>query len=322
MFFLKSPSRDPYFNLALEEHLMGSDGEFLMLWRNAPSVIVGKFQNTPEEVDLRYAEERRIPVARRLTGGGAVYHDEGNLNYTIIIDEDGGEVDFQSFAQPVIRALARFGVRAEFNGRNDLVTDGKKISGCAQCVRNGRLLHHGCILLDTDLDVLSRVLKGNKEKYASKGVDSVASRVTTVNACAPQRVDMEKFPQVLAREILSGQVAEPYALSEEELRSVRELRERKYASWEWNFGFGANYGFANERRFPWGTVSVKMDVQAGRIRSVRLFGDCFGGDVGALEARLTGLALDGHLKDTLSGWDLSPYIRDARGEDLAELLLY
>ena len=321
MYFLESTSRDPRFNLALEERLFNSDGEYLMLWQNAPSVIVGKFQNAPEEADLRYCAEHNIPVVRRLTGGGAVYHDEGNLNYSILVRERDEAPDFRTFAAPVIRALERFGVRAEFNGRNDLTVEGKKISGCSQSIRNARVLHHGCILLDSDLETLSRALKGNKEKYASRGIGSVVSRVTTVNACAPQRVEMADFRRALAGEILAGGGAEPYALTPEDLRAAEKLRDEKYAAWEWNIGYGATYAFTNRRRFPWGTVSVAMDAEAGRIRSVKFSGDFFGEDVGALEEGLRGAALDEKLPSVLSGLDTSRHIRGCAPEDLAELLL-
>lgn len=325
MYFFESPSKDPYFNLALEEYFfenLSPEKELFMLWQNLDSVVIGKYQNTAEEIDQAYVDAHKVRVARRLSGGGAVYHDLGNLNYTLIIHQSDMEnFDFQHFARPVIRVLEGFGVRAEFNGRNDILIDGKKISGSSQFSSGSRLLHHGCILLDSNLGILSSVLKPRSAKFSSKSVKSVSSRVTTINEHATPPIAMADFKRALTRELLSGAEVENYCLPEEALQAVWKLRETKYATWEWNYGYCGDYEISNENRFSAGTISVKMNVQEGHIQDVRLFGDFFGsGDIRELEKRLVGLPLDSHLGAVLSGLDLSFYINGITAEDLASLL--
>lgn len=184
MIYVKSNSTKPQFNLALEEYVfehLDEYGEIFMLWQNEPSIIVGKHQNTIEEINTKYVKENNINVVRRLSGGGAVYHDLGNLNYTIISKDEGSKgFDFKTFSQPVIDVLADLGIRAEFTGRNDIVIGDQKFCGNAQYMKKGKVLHHGAILFDTELDVLGKSLKVSKDKIASKGVKSVRSRVTNI----------------------------------------------------------------------------------------------------------------------------------------------
>ena len=239
MVYLETGSRDPYYNLAAEEVLLFSmdpQETYLMLWQNDRTIVVGKYQNTAEELNQAYVDARGIRVARRLSGGGAVYHDLGNLNYTIVSPSREGAVafDFQRFAQPVVAALARLGVSAQFNGRNDLVVGGKKISGCAQYAGRGRLLHHGCILLNSDLGALAQALRVKEAKIQSKGVKSVSSRVTTVRENAPQPVTVEGFRAGLLAELFPQGVPSPYRFSRAEAGLVEKLRREKYATWEWN----------------------------------------------------------------------------------------
>ena len=201
MRYLESPSRDPYFNLALEEYVferMDKSKSYFMLWQNDNTIVVGKYQNTAEEIDQAYVDAHHIRVARRLSGGVAVYHDRGNLNFTFIVDQaDAPGLNFKIFVEPVIRALARFGVHAAFTGRNDLTIDGMKFSGNAQYARRGRLLHHGCIMLDSNLTSVADALRVKEAKFASKAVKSVRSRVTTINAHAPAPISMEEFKEAL-----------------------------------------------------------------------------------------------------------------------------
>ena len=327
MYFFESPSRDPFFNLALEERLFDAydgGGDFFLLWQNEPSVIVGKFQNTAEEINQAYVDRCHIKVARRLSGGGAVYHDGGNLNYTFILNQKGAEeFRFDLFAQPVIRVLGRYGIAAEFSGRNDILIDGKKISGCAQFSRGDRLLYHGCILLDSNLENLAAALRVRTAKLRSNGVRSVSSRVTTVNGQAAAPIAMAEFKEALVREILREGEVEPFALSESDRREILRLRETKYATWEWNYGFCADYALSNEKRFPGGTLNVKMNVAEGRIQEIRFFGDFFGGgDIRELEARMAGLPLDARLEQALERLDISHYIHGATAGDLYDLLMH
>ncbi|MCQ2560740.1 MAG: hypothetical protein MJ186_01700 [Clostridia bacterium] len=219
IYFLQSLSDNPYCNLALEDYLFSieQDKEFLMLWQNRPSVIVGRYQNTAEEINREYIAENNITVARRMSGGGAVYHDLGNLNYTIIVNEGSDTLDFSDFARPAVRAMKKFGVEAEFSGRNDIVAYPdpdmaetfcfseenlpRKLSGCAQLSRNGRTLYHGCILVNSDTEAASAALRPNPAKYESTAVKSVRSRIVTLADLADRPVDAAGFAKVLKEEI-------------------------------------------------------------------------------------------------------------------------
>lgn len=325
MICLESPSRDPYFNLAMEEYVFSHPAlrePCVMLWQNENAVIVGKYQNTAEEIDRAYVEAHHIRVVRRLSGGGAVYHDAGNLNYTLIV-EDREAPDLSFFTAPVIRTLKRYGVEAELTGRNDLTIEGRKFSGCSQYSRDGRLLHHGCIMLHSNLETVSNALRVTEAKVRSRGFPSVRSGVTTVQAHIPYPVGMESFKRALTEEILSGQQARTYNLTPEDLAAIRRLAEEKYAAWEWNYGFGGDYQWRREKRFPGGLVAVLLNVKAGRIESIRFQGDFFGnGDIRDLETALEGLPLDEHLETRLSELDVPYYINAITARDLRELLTF
>ncbi|MCI8909049.1 MAG: lipoate--protein ligase [Oscillibacter sp.] len=329
MLFLESPSLDPYFNLALEEHLfqtLDKQQELLMLWQNTNSIIVGRFQNTAEEINQSYVDEAQIKVARRLSGGGAVYHDIGNLNYTLLSSQTGMDsLNFLHFAQPVIQVLKKWGIQAEFNGRNDLLIDGKKFSGCAQFSNDGRLLYHGCILLHSNLDVLSAALRPRTAKFQSRGISSVASRVTTIQDHTNVPISMEAFKEALAHEIFSssGKTVQRYRLSEQDMRAISELQKAKYATWKWNYGYYADYEMRSEQRFPWGSIEVHLNVQDGHIAEIRFFGDFFGnGDIHELEQRLVGLALRSDMEDALRAFHVPFFINGMTEKDLQDLLLY
>lgn len=324
MFYLSSPSTDPYFNLALEEHVfshLDRTKSWFLLWQNERTIVVGKYQNTAAEIDRAFVESRGIRVVRRLSGGGAVYHDLGNLNFTFIVDRQGQEAfNFRVFTQPVIRALASFGVQAAFTGRNDLVIGGKKFSGNSQYVRNGRVLHHGCIMLDSNLEDVSAALKAGPDKFRSKGVQSVRSRVTTINAHAPSPISMGDFRAALLREVAAAEPLEPYTLTQEDLEEVERLRRDRYAAWAWNYGASPPYDVERTERFPGGQVTARVQVERGAIRSVRFSGDFFGEDVEALEKALEGLPLDSSLEGALERLDVGRYLKGISAGELRRLL--
>ena len=227
MRYIESSSTDPYFNLALEEYVfekLPRDDSYFMLWQNANTIVIGKYQNAFEEVNLEAVEKKGIRVVRRLSGGGAVYHDMGNLNFTFIEDkEDSKNINFRVFVTPVIETLREFGVKAEFTGRNDLVIDGRKFSGNSQYTRGKRVMHHGCIMLDSDLEKVAGALKVREAKFRSKNVQSVRSRVTTINENAPEKITMEEFRSALKRNILGSADVRPLELTEEDLREINRL---------------------------------------------------------------------------------------------------
>lgn len=324
MFYLESPSRDPYFNLALEEYVferMDRSKSYFMLWQNDNTIVVGKYQNTAEEIDQAYVDAHGIRVARRLSGGGAVYHDKGNLNFTFIVDQaDAPGLNFKIFVEPVIRALARFGVHAEFTGRNDLTIDGMKFSGNAQYARRGRLLHHGCIMLDSNLTSVADALRVKEAKFASKAVKSVRSRVTTINAHAPAPISMEDFKGALKECAMASGELEPCTLTEEDLAAIRKLRDEKYATWAWNYGCSPAYDMRREMKFPAGLVTAHLSAEGGKIKAVRFYGDFFGGELGELEGAMVGLPLDGHLTEALEALRVGDYMSGITAEELSRLL--
>lgn len=325
MLYLESPTRDPYFNLALEEYLfeeLGRSRPCFMLWQNDNTIVVGKYQNTAEEINQAFVDAHHIRVARRLSGGGAVYHDKGNLNFTFVVDQGSNPAfNFKIFVQPVVEALARFGVHAEFTGRNDLTIDGMKFSGNAQYARHGRLLHHGCIMLDSNLTSVADALRVKEAKFASKAVKSVRSRVTTINAHAPSPISMADFKGALRACAMASGELEPFALTREDLAAVQALRDGKYATWEWNYGFSPAYGVRREMKFPGGLVTAHLQAEKGRIQAVRFYGDFFGSrDLGELERALEGLPLDEHLAEALTGLQVGEYMNGVTPQELARLL--
>ena len=259
---------------------------------------------------------------RRLSGGGAVYHDTGNLNFTFIVDQDTAPgLNFKIFVRPVVEALARFGVHAEFTGRNDLTIGGMKFSGNSQYAKHGRLLHHGCIMLDSNLTDVADALRVKQAKFDSKAVKSVRSRVTTINTHAPTPIAMEDFKSALRACAMAGGALEPYTLTAEDMLAVQKLRDGKYVTWAWNYGFSPLYDMRREARFPAGLVTAHLRVKQGCIQAVRFYGDFFGsGPLEELEAAMAGLPLDAQLAEALAPLHVEHYMSGITAEELARLL--
>lgn len=293
MKYITNLSNDPHYNLAFEEFCfknlpVGED--YVFLWINGPAIIVGKNQNTIEEINQEFVRENDIKVVRRITGGGAVYHDLGNLNFSIFTKSEGKErIDFGQINIPILKSLERFGIEAKLSGRNDLTVDEKKVSGIAQSVWKGRILNHGTILFDTDLTVLSKALNVRADKYESKGVKSVRSRVTNIKPYMKDNVDISKFKEMLLEYIFeyAGEDKIEYVLSEEQLEGINTLYKEKYSTWEWNYGESPDFGVKNYKKFPVGGIEVRVQVKSGVINDIRIFGDFFGTrDIAELENAL------------------------------------
>ncbi len=325
MIYLESKSHDPYFNLALEEYVfekLDQNEEYFMLWQNDNTIVVGKYQNTAQEINQEFVDQNHIRVARRLSGGGAVYHDKGNLNFTFIVSEEGHGLQFRQFIQPVIRALAKLGIHAEFTGRNDITIDGKKISGNSQYVKRGRIMHHGCILVDSNLTNVSEALRPKEAKFESKSAKSVASRVTTIHACSPKEITVEIFKKALAEEVLQGSGAREYELSEADLAEIQKLADEKYRTWEWNYGKSGNYNYQKSQKYDFGMVEISAVVKEGVLQEVRIYGDFFGnGEIADLEQALQGEALDENLAGRIADKiDVDHYIHGMAALDLQKQL--
>lgn len=270
-----NPSTDAYFNLAAEEYLLKHfDEDIFMLWRNDKAVIVGKYQNSAAEINLDYVREHGIKVVRRQTGGGAVFHDLGNVNYTFIGTKGSG--DFRTFSEPILRVLNEMGVPAKFEGRNDLTINGMKFSGTAQCVYKDRILHHGTLLFASEMDDLTSALKVNPLKFKDKAVKSVRKRVTNISEHLPTSMSVTDFIDVVMRNVSSySENAVPYELSERDIQEISKLRDEKYSTWDWNFGTSPKFGYTKQMRTSGGNVELNLDVDKGLITAIKFYGDFF-----------------------------------------------
>lgn len=317
---------DPAFNLALEEIMTAqADAPFAMLWRNRPAVIIGRNQNAVREFDSAYAREQGIAVVRRMTGGGAVYHDLGNLNYSFFsfeTDADRRNADFAPFAKPVLDALRSLGVEAEFSGRNDILVGGRKVSGSAKRVHEGRILFHGTLLFDVDMDAMAAVLTPPQAKIEAKGVASVRARVANLSEFMPG-MDRDAFRSAMERELLkSCGLSAPLPIPDNWIREAERLADERYRSWEWTFGASPDFTFERTRRFPCGTVTVRLDVHQGVIRHAEFNGDFFGADpVAGLADVLTGCPHRADsLRAALTGVEIGRHIAGLDLDSLLELL--
>lgn len=329
MKIILNSSLDPYFNLAAEEYLLENESEdVFMLWRNPASVIIGKNQNAWAEVDTAFTESRGIAVVRRLTGGGAVFHDEGNVNFTFIKNApENPSIDFSPFVEPIIKALDALGISAAADGRNDILADGCKISGNAQCIyrrKDGtkRLMHHGTLLYNADLSVLAGALRVNRDKLRSKGIKSVSSRVNNIQSIGGLDMTASEFVDYLtgfACELYGGDAV---ALTDKEKDGIAALARDKYSTWEWNFGKSPEYESSVSGRFPWGGITACFTVDKGVIKFVSVTGDFFGTEaVSELEAAITGCPFErGAVTARLSALSVGSYISGASAKDITDLL--
>jgi lipoate-protein ligase A len=319
---------DPRINLAIEEYLLTAapvKEPCLLFYINRPSVIIGKHQNTIEEINPRYVEEKEILVVRRLSGGGAVYHDLGNLNFSFISPDDGKSfANFKKFTEPVIRALHQMGVPAELSGRNDILVEGKKVSGNAQFAKQGRMISHGTLMFDVQLDEVVRALRVKEEKIVSKGIKSVRSRVTNLRGYLREDMTIQEFRERLLREIFAGESAIPeYHLTEDDWRHIHQISNQRYRRWEWNFGESPAFNLQREKRYPFGLIDIRLQVgEQGIIEECKIFGDFFSpGEIGELEEALRGVRYaHASLADALQHMDLAHYFPDLKREDFLDLL--
>lgn len=324
--YIAVQTTDPAFNLALEEYVfehMPRDREYFLTWQNDNAIIIGRHQNTAAEVNEDFIKEHGIRVVRRLSGGGAVYHDLGNLNFTFIADaKPGQKVDLRKFCQPIADVLQSLGANAQVDGRNDILIDGKKISGNAQYVRQNRVMHHGTILFDSNMTVLEQALRPDPAKAAAKGVKSVRSRVANVRQCLNRDMTLAEFRDTLSQTLLAG-CFERYELTGEDLAAIRELQNRRYDRWEWNYGFCEDGAVVRKKRIEGcGTVEAHMVLKKDLISSVAFRGDYFSTlPPEELESLLKGVPLiESALYAALENHRAGDYITGLENEALVALL--
>lgn len=283
---------NPYFNLAMEEYfLKNAKEDVFMLWRNESSIIVGKNQNTLSEINYDYVKEREIKVVRRQSGGGAVFHDLGNICFTFIACNNNSFSDFKRFTMPIVDALKGLGLNAEFSGRNDLLIDGRKFSGNAQYNYQDRVMHHGTLLFASEIGDLSDALKVRAIKFEGKAVKSVKSRVTNISEHLKEPMTIIEFKDYLM-DFIAKQDADnkPYTISEEDIAGIEKLVEEKYSTWDWNFGNSPKFAFHNELKCAGGIIEFNLNVNKGIITEIKFFGDFFGKEeVSFVEEKLTGV---------------------------------
>jgi len=327
MIYMETNSHDPTWNLALEEAAQEWDQneEIMMLWQNDNAIIVGRYQNAEKEINFDTANQLGVKVVRRSTGGGTVYHDLGNLNYSFIRPVDyTKKLEMTALAKPMEQALNYMGIPALAQGRNDITLNGKKISGTAQRIHNNRLLHHGTLLFDSNIDVLISVLNVDPSKIISKGINSIRSRVTNIreNVSPEQFPDMKAFWSGLidafAKEGPLTRIDPPDHL----LEKARFLQETKYQTWEWNFGYAPAFQYRNTKRYPGGNLEIDINVENGLISQCRICGDFLGVvELDELESSFIGLKFtEADVLQKLQALDLSPYLGSITADEVVDCM--
>lgn len=281
MIYYRNESKDPYYNLALEELLTKDEtitDDILLLWQNDNTIVIGVNQNTIEEVNNDYVKAHNVNVVRRLSGGGAVYHDLGNLNFTFIFNKNKDNVrNYPLFTKPIITVLQKLGVNAEFSGKNDLEVAGKKISGNAQYVYKNRIMHHGTILFDVDLTILPQTLKPDLTKLQSKAIKSVQARVTNILPLLDQKITIAQFKDLIIEELKTTKGTKILDASPELVAKAQQLAQAKYRTWQWNYGNSPAFNLENKVYLQdKGTVDVKIAVEQGIIKTIKIYGDFLG----------------------------------------------
>ncbi|SOC44105.1 lipoate--protein ligase [Ureibacillus acetophenoni] len=329
MYFIDNKGiTDPRVNLAIEEYILKNldveKDSYLLFYINQPSIIIGRNQNTIEEINTDYVEDNGVIVVRRLSGGGAVYHDLGNLNFSFITKDDGESFhNYKKFTQPVVDALAKLGVQAELSGRNDILAEGRKVSGNAQYATKGRMFSHGTLMFDLNIDAVVDALKVKKDKIESKGIKSVRSRVTNIKPFLKEDITIEDFKLEILKSIFGGEEQiNYYELTEEDWEKIHEISRTRYQTWEWNYGKSPRFNIQKTERFPSGGIDIRLEVNKGIIEEVKIYGDFFGvGEVAEIEELLTGVQYSREtIAEKLGDIDIAHYFGGITKEDFLKLI--
>ena len=333
MIFVPNEITDPRINLAIETFLlqeMQVDEPILLFYINEPSIIIGRNQNTIEEINKEYVDEHGIHVVRRFSGGGAVYHDFGNLNFSFIMKDDGESFrDFEKLTKPIVEALQELGVKgAHLKGRNDLVINDQKFSGNAMYATNGRMFAHGTIMFDSDINEVVNALKVKKEKIESKGIKSIRSRVTNIKPFLPedkQNMTTKEFRQDILLKIFgvdSVDQVKTYELTDADWEKINQISDKYYRNWDWNYGQSPAFDLQRSQRFNIGSIDVCLNVAEGKITEVKIYGDFFGlGEIKDVEEALVGVKYEkSALQEAISKIDLKKYFGNIEPEEFLNLI--
>lgn len=279
LLYIENDSIDVYFNFALEYYLTTEktfeDSTVLLFWRTSPTLMVGKFQNTLEEINQKYVEEKNIRLVRRMSGGGTIYTDLGGWQYSFITKAEGAQIRFQEYIEPVIQALSGLGIDARFNGRNDLVIDGKKFSGTAQYMHNGFVVHHGSLLFGTDLEEMVKSTTVSQYKIISKGIKSVRDRVTNISDHLQQPIGIQEFKELMISSLI-GETGRRYSLTKNDIERIHVLAAEKFNNWHSIYGKNPKCNIIREGHFSGGNMEIHLDVKNSRIVDAAIYGDFFG----------------------------------------------
>lgn len=329
MYFIDNKGiTDPRINLAIEEYALKTmdvdKDSYFLFYINEPSIIIGKNQNTIEEINTDYVESNGIHVVRRLSGGGAVYHDLGNLNFSFLTKDDGDSFrNFKKFTQPIVDALQEMGVDAELSGRNDILAGGRKISGNAQFSTKGRMFSHGTLMFDTEIEAVVSALKVRKDKIESKGIKSIRSRVANIMEFIEEPISIDDFRIKLLHSIFGGEEeVKTIELTEEDWTNIHALSKERYANWEWNYGKSPAFNMSHSERFPVGGIDVRLQVKNGVIEDAHIYGDFFGvGDVADIEALLVGTTYEkSSITESLGDIDITTYLGGITKDQFLQLI--
>ncbi|ETY73549.1 lipoate--protein ligase [Lactiplantibacillus fabifermentans] len=335
MYYVSMQDHEIGRNLATEQYLMNNvefDEPLVLFYYEKPCIIVGRNQNTLEEINADYVREHDITVTRRLSGGGAVYQDLGNLCFSFVVDSDSQEFgDFKTFTAPIIEALHEMGATtANVSGRNDLLVDGKKFSGNAMYSRNGKTFSHGTLMLNVDLNVVPQALTVPTDKIASKGIKSVRSRVTNLRPfLSPeyQNIEVPEFRDTLLKKLFHvtdlAEIADKeYHVTPEQQKAIDKIYEDYYANWDWVYGKSPEFSVKRRKHFDMGTIDARLQVGDGHIENIKFYGDFFGsGDVHDIETALTGLRYDhDEIAKKLAPLDLNRYFTGIDRQAIIDLI--
>ena len=323
MICIKNHSTNPYFNLAAEEYILKNfSDDCFMLWRNKSAIVVGKHQNTLAEINYEFVKEHNIDVVRRLSGGGTVFHDLGNLNFTFIENakDEKNLVDFKKYTKPILEVLHSLGVDAKFEGRNDIMIKGKKISGNAEHLFKKRVLHHGTLLFSSEIANLSQALKVNPLKYQDKGVKSVRSRVTNISEHLNVPISVMEFHDKIFEFIQDSYPnVEIYEYSSKDIKEINKLVEKKYNTWEWNYGYSPKYSFEKTIKTSKGVLEFKFTVEKGLFKEIEIISDDYKDEIEEIKESLIGIEhRESSIQNTLQKYSSYQVFQDSAIDTFAK----